>query len=86
MIILFKRNFKKRFQSLSKPIQEKFYTRLELFEKNPFHLSLNNHSLHGEYTNCRSINITGDYRAVYEAINNETVEFITIGTHSELYS
>jgi addiction module RelE/StbE family toxin len=86
MIFLFKKDFKKRFRKLPKPVQEKFSDRLKFFEKHPFHPTLNNHPLHGDFIGCRSINITGDYRAVFEILDEETIEFVTIGTHSELYS
>jgi mRNA-degrading endonuclease YafQ of YafQ-DinJ toxin-antitoxin module len=32
-----------------------------------------------------SINITGDWRAIYMPINNNEVLFIAFGTHSQLY-
>jgi mRNA-degrading endonuclease YafQ of YafQ-DinJ toxin-antitoxin module len=46
---------------------------------------LNNHSVDTAFADCRSINVTGDYRAIFHE-NKETVTFMTIGTHSELYS
>jgi len=48
------------------------------------HPLLNNHDVSKVYTGCRSINITGDYRAIFQD-EGEIVIFITIGTHSELY-
>ena len=35
-------------------------------------------------SNYRSINISGDWRAVFEQ-NNDEVYFVTLGTHSQLY-
>jgi addiction module RelE/StbE family toxin len=34
----------------------------------------------------RSIHVGGDLRVVYKILNSDTVYFITLGTHSELYS
>ena len=51
---------------------------------NPFDLRLNNHPLKGAYASCRSINVGGDLRAIYE-INNDRIVFRLIGTHAELY-
>ena len=78
------KNFKKRFKKLSPKIQEQFYERLDLFLKDKFHRVLNNHRVEKAFPNCRSINVSGDYRAIFEDAG-DTVIFITIGTHSELY-
>ena len=67
-------------------VKDKFEERVRLFRKDMFKPILNNHSLQGEWIGCRSINITGDFRAVYEELGNNHFEFIAIGTHSELYS
>ncbi len=74
------------FQKQSTKIQVKFNERLELFIENKTHPLLNIHSLSGEWIGCKSINITGDIRAVFEEIHESHVEFVAIGNHSELYS
>ncbi|MBI2330404.1 type II toxin-antitoxin system mRNA interferase toxin, RelE/StbE family [Candidatus Daviesbacteria bacterium] len=58
--------------------------RLELFIINQFHPQLNNHSLTGKYKGNRSINITGDWRAIYSE-EKDSVIFELLGTHSQLY-
>ena len=78
-------NFKKRIRKLPKSIVEKFYIRLKLFEKDRFNPILNNHKLHGEYEGSNSINITGDFRAIFKYINENYILFSDIGTHPELY-
>ncbi len=65
-------------------MREQFYERLEIFIKNKYDIVLNNHSVDKVFPSCRSINISGDYRAIYSE-DTETVTFISIGTHSELY-
>ncbi len=85
MIVYFHRNFKKELGKLSKKHQTQFSKKLEIFYENPFDPILNNHSLFGQLKNARSINVTGDIRTVYEQINKDTVLFLKIGSHSELY-
>ena len=85
MIFDYSSNFKKRIKKLPKPIVEKFYIRLELFKKDKFNPILNNHKLHGEYEGSNSLNITGDFRAIFEYVKEDYVLFSDIGTHPELY-
>jgi addiction module RelE/StbE family toxin len=86
MKIVYSQYVKKKYKKLPKTIQNQFDTRILLFQENKNHPLLHNHSLQGEYDGCWSINVTGDYRAIYYYTNESTVFFITIGTHSELYS
>ena len=88
MNVLFHRHFRKRFKKLPGKVKDKFDVQLELFYKNVHDERLSNHELHGKYINCRSINVTGDIRAVYRKVGTTTddVLFIDIGTHAELYS
>lgn len=78
------RSFKKDYKKLPASVQSRFDERLELFLKDPFHHLLNNHPLHGEWEGHRSINITGDLRAIFK-VEGETVIFVAIDTHSNLY-
>jgi len=69
-------------------IKKRFWEKILLFSKNPNDLQLDNHELHDEYSGLRSIDITGDYRAIYKEtqIAGETAAyFIFLGTHDELY-
>ena len=65
--------------------QERFRERRNVFVQDPHDPLLHNHKLHGEFEGCRSINITGDIRVVYEMIAEDIAHFIEIGTHDELY-
>ncbi len=84
MEIRFHKNFKKRFQKIPVKTQEQFYQRLDVFLLDKFNKTLNNHSVEKAYPNCRSINVSGDYRAIFHD-QADVVVFITIGTHSDLY-
>ncbi len=85
MIIKFHKNFEKRFSKLPNKIREQFKKRRDLFLANSYDPTLNNHSPHGPLDGYRSINVTGDLRAIYKQIAKDSVEFVDIGTHHELF-
>lgn len=85
MKIRLHRNFLKAYSKQLNKIKDKFKERRNLFIKDMFHPLLNNHSLSGKYEGCRSINITGDIRAIFYVKTDGDVIFINIGSHSELY-
>ncbi len=85
MQILFHKNFGKGYKKLSQKIQNKFKEKLKLFLTDPYSPALNNHALHGKWQDFRSINITGDIRAIYKPVNSQTIEFALIDSHSNLY-
>ena len=86
MKIRFHKNFNKQYKKLKQTQKQKVQERLVLFLKTPFHPILGNHPLKGKYTGYRSINITGDLRAVYRFISEQECIFVAIDTHSNLYS
>jgi addiction module RelE/StbE family toxin len=85
MIYRFHKNFIKTYQKFEEKFKEKVDKKLLLFGKNPFYHLLENHRLIGEYQGYRSINITGDFRAIYKELSDKEVIFVKIGTHSQLY-
>lgn len=85
MRINFHRRFDKSYKKCSQKVRAQFKKRLNLFLEDPFSPLLENHALTGEWKDFRSINITGDYRALYHFLNENTVEFFLIDTHSNLY-
>jgi len=85
MTILYSKRFRKNYKKLTLKIRERFKERRDIFFSNPFDSLLDNHQLHGEYTGCRSINVSGDYRAIYYHERADVVRFIAIGTHHELF-
>lgn len=86
MIIHLHKNFEKKFKKFSQKLREKFKERRNLFLEDITHPLLNNHSLTGDRAGQWSINITGDWRAVYVFEKDDVVVFIDIDTHSNLYS
>ncbi len=86
MQIEYKNEFTKHFNKAPAKIQLAFKDRLKIFIADPFNLFLNNHGLSGKYQGLRSVNITGDWRAIFrEAGDYRLVIFETLGTHSQLY-
>ncbi len=88
MKIVYHKFFEKSYWKLDLKIRDKFKEILRIFIDNPFDSKLNNHALLGNYKWYRSINITWDYRAVFQELSNwkyEFVKFIKIWTHSQLY-
>ena len=78
--------FKKLLKKAPKEIQKALVDRIDLFTNNPYHPLLRNHALKGIYQGHRSINITGDWRALYEEYEDRTIAYFTsLGTHSQLY-
>jgi len=84
MEVQFRATFKKRLRKLPLKLREQFRDRLALFILNKFNPLLCNHLLKGSYLGCRSINVTGDRRAIFKE-EGDTVVFVDIGTHAELY-
>lgn len=85
MRLIFGSGFKKKIKKLPKKIKRVLASRLRLFVDSPLDPLLNNHQLHGVRRHQRSINVTGDWRIVYEQIDINTAHLIDIDTHSNLY-
>jgi addiction module RelE/StbE family toxin len=85
MTIEYSNKFIKSLKKASRGVQGAVRIRLEIFLNDKFHPVLNNHLLQGKYQGCRSINITGDWRAVFWEVDGDVVHFVALGTHSQLY-
>jgi len=82
----YSKRFVKDFKKAPVKIKIAFRNRLELFLVDKYHPILNNHSLVGKYKDYRSINVTGDWRAMFrEFEGGKVIFFDTIETHSQLY-
>lgn len=86
MFLSYSSRFKKTFKKLSKKDRDSFIKRLNIFLEDEYNSILNNHKLHGEYSEYRSTNISSDIRVLYRKINRDACLLYTIGSHSELYS
>ena len=77
--------FKKKVAKLTPKLQLAFGERMRLFADDRRHPLLNDHKLTGARKHQRSINITGDWRLIYEQYDENTVRLIDIDTHPKLY-
>ena len=85
MRILFHKKFEKEYKKIPPQKKSQCEKRLILFTDDPFHPALNNHRLQGKLKDLYSINITGDLRALYKIVDENTIEFVLLDTHSNLY-
>ena len=85
MILQTTKNFDKQYARLDAKIKLAFKQRITVFRANPFDARLRNHPLKGTFLGYRSIDITGDVRALYTIKGNTVILFGFIGTHSQLY-
>ncbi len=88
MIIKYSPVFIKTLKKLDVRIRKSFKEQILLFSKNPNDPQLDNHQLKREYQGLSSIDITADFRAIYEKKyegEKETAYFVLIGTHKQLY-
>jgi addiction module RelE/StbE family toxin len=83
-LIEFSPVFKKLLAQAPAEIRVAFHEVYGLFSENPTHPSLRNHPLSGKYAGFRSIDVTGDWRAIYRE-KEDRIKFIAIGTHEKLY-
>lgn len=86
----FSSQFKRQLAKAPLKIKIAFYRRLDLFINQPHHPQLHNHSLRGRWDGYRSLNVTGDWRAIFSqkyerGQSKPTILFIALGTHSQLY-
>lgn len=86
MQVNFNRKFVKLYNKAPLKIRIAFDKRLKLFLQNPHSFLLNNHQLSGKLKGYRSINITGNWRALYSRKpRSSIIIFEALGTHSQLY-
>lgn len=88
MIIRYSPSFIEKLKKGDVRIRKSLKERILLFSKNPLDPQLRDHPLKEEFEGYRSINITSDWRAIYQEIQegNEVIAyFIALGPHGQLY-
>lgn len=85
MVIKTTKAFDKQYLKLNAEVKIAFKRRVTIFKNSPFDVTLRNHGLKGRYLGYRSIDITGDVRALYTTQGDTIILFGFIGTHSQLY-
>lgn len=85
--IVFTKKFKKDFKRIEnrrkKTIQLKKII-LSLTERKPLERNFLDHSLKGNFKDCRECHIEPDFLLIYKIVN-ETLILVRCGSHSELY-
>ena len=79
---------REQYDTLDERIQSRLKDRLKLFKKDPENPVLRNHELKEKWQGYRSIDITGDYRAIFKEVGQEEGKFaffVALGNHKELY-
>ncbi len=82
--IILERSFERKYSKLTKKLKDKFKERINIFMLDEFDPVLNNHPLKGKYSGYRSINISGNIRAIYKKKEDIAV-FVYIDNHNNLY-
>jgi addiction module RelE/StbE family toxin len=88
MEIRYATRFRKQYRKAAIGVREAFAQTLELFVAEPNHPMLRNHPLKEKFAGFRSIDVTGDWRAVFKeakAGNRTIITFHLLGTHDTLY-
>lgn len=82
----YSKKFVKQFKKMPESLKDAFDARLRLFAVDEYNPILKNHQLKGDYKDCRSLNISGDIRLIFQ-FNEETgvVLLVEIGSHHQLY-
>ena len=84
MKISYSKNFIKQSKKLNPKLRKQLVRRITLFSTNLLDSQLRDHQLKGKYKQYRSIDVTGDFRALY-LLNGDEAIFDIVGTHSQLY-
>ena len=85
MNVDFTRSFNKQFAKLSIKKQEKARLAIALYLENSLDPRIRYHPLTGEWQDHVSISAGGDLRLHFKIIDKNTILFVAIGSHSQLY-
>lgn len=76
-------DFRKSYQRLPMRIRDTIDRKDVFFRKDPFHVSLRTHKLHGPLNGLWSFWVTREYRVLFEFVKDGAI-FYDVGTH-EIY-
>ena len=85
MKVDFTKAFNKQFEKLPKQRQIKARMTIDLFLQNVAAPSLRTHALKGEWLGFHSISAGSNLRLHFEIIDSNTILFVAVGSHSQLY-
>ena len=83
----FKRDYKRELKShLGKKLETMLVSMLQiLIFDQPLSEKYKDHALQGEYANCRDCHLAPDLVLIYKKVNNNVLQLIRLGSHSELF-
>ena len=84
MQVQYLKSFQKHVIHLQPAQFKRLKVALKLFEIDPNHPDLYNHSLAGEWAGHRSIAFGGNWRAHFKVVDDVAI-FVAVGTHAQLY-
>jgi len=85
MIIRFQKSFTEQYKKLTKFQKQFVDDTLELFLEDPLHESLRGHPLKDKWVKYRSITADDDLRLHFREVNKDTILFVAVGKHEQLY-
>jgi addiction module RelE/StbE family toxin len=77
--------FNGQFEKLPREHQVQIKDAVELFLEDVAEPSLRNHALKGKWVGYRSISSGGDLRLHFKMVDPNTVLFVAVGSHGQLY-
>lgn len=82
----YKRDFKREKRGQHKTdLEEKLFVLLQLLTTDkPLPQRMHDHPLNGNFKDCRDCHIKPDLVLIYRKINDNVLELIRLGSHSEL--
>ncbi len=86
--IRLRKGYPKQYEELTEEdgeLKKLIFKKVRLFEKNPDDSRLRNHALTRKMEGLWAFSITDDIRIVYEWIGKQSVRFLAIGSHKEVY-
>ena len=78
-------HFEHRYRKIPRRVKELAKTREILFRENPFNQQLKTHKLHGREKEAWSFSIAYHYRITFIFLEKNSVLFLDIGTHNQVY-
>ena len=85
MNIDFSKGFNKQFEKLPQKRQEKAREAIKLYLQDTTTPSLRLHALKGEWTSHYSLSAGGDLRIHFRMVDQNSILFVAVGSHSQLY-
>ena len=85
MTVRYQKSFTNQFKKLPPKQRIKVAVIVEIFAQDPDDSVLRNHALKGEWFGYHSISAGGDIRLHYRILDDQTVLFVAVGSHSQLY-